>query len=231
MSIPFPAAPGPDPHEAWQLLLAPHRCDGTTQPFLQTAQFSTFPHATCLLALCHPSCQLRIQLSTSHPSPSPSLHVGLPRAWGGTTSAVHSHGPRDQPILPTESVLNNRLFKCLHWASATHRGAGWARGALAAFQSKRSLQSNETTVRGTMGRGHQSWVVSDSIPHWAPHLPLDQGALGPQESRVVLEGHLSQEGQRGLGHPEIRATASSEQCPGPASMGSWASGALGSEGI
>lgn len=38
----------------------------------------------------------------------------------------------------------------------------------------------------------------------APYSPLDQAALGPQGSRAILGGRLSQGGRRGLGPPEIR---------------------------
>lgn len=87
---------------------------------------------------------------------------------------------------------------------STHRGAGRARWAFTAFQSKCALQSNESGV-GHRGDRPRGWAVSSSVPHRATHSPLGQEALDPQGSRVTQEGHLSRGGRQDLGHPETRA--------------------------
>lgn len=120
----------------------------------------------------------------------------------------------------------------------THRGAWRAGGAFTAFQSKRPLQSNKVG-RALRGEGPGLGGVHPHPP-LAPHSPLDQEALGPQGSRVGLGDHLSQEGRRGLDHPEIRAVGQflsdapdwggrklGSPCPGPRPVAGGPSRALG----
>lgn len=74
---------------------------------------------------------------------------------------------------------------------------------------------NETAVRGTAGTaaGPGSVCPHHRPPAPAPHSPLDRGALGPQESHAVPEGHPSRGGRWGPGLPEIRAMGQSGRQP------------------
>ena len=143
-------------------------------------------------------------LSTSLRSPAPPPQLSQdPRGARAGVRAPRASGP--------PSCLQSR-FGGRGWergsvlSQHTHRGAWRAWGAFTAFQSKRPLQNKKMWAghRGEMPPGLGSLQLHP--PRLVPHSPLDQEALGPRGSHVALGGHLFQEGQRGLGHPEIRAT-------------------------
>ena len=173
-------------------------------------------------------------------SPPPPLTQPAPRPFvtpaASSGHTVHTPPESTPPPRPSEDPQQDPRLPCRTRSelegSTTHRGAWWAGGPLAAFQSNRSLQSNKSVVRGAAGRGPGLGSVHPS-PRLAPYSPLGQGALGPQGSHGVLEGRLSQGGRRGLGPPEIRATGwflsdAQDQVHG-ASMGGFRG--LGSQGI
>lgn len=59
------------------------------------------------------------------------------------------------------------------------------------------------------------------VPRRTPHSPLDQEVLGLQGSLAARGDRLSQEGQRGLGHPGIRATGQFQVMPTAQVDGEW----------
>lgn len=172
--------------QAFSLLLLPYRLPSA----LLSSVCPWDPSSSWLRAWDAPS--------TSPQRPSSPLHV-LPRILRGL-GQLHALGSQGLPLLTWRVGFEKEDGT----KALTHRRAWRARGPFVAFQSKSSLQSHERVGQGHAGRGLQGCLLSHFIPRLASHSPLDQEALGPQGNHVILEGHLSQGGLRGLGHPENR---------------------------